>query len=301
MNRTRLLMIGVLALALGAFVSLFVYNLQTKNRGGNEAGVDVIVANDDIGVGSKVESHDVHVAHLPQADLPTGAYALKSFEAAPPTVRQRFLDQVLGRGVVLPITKGEFILPSKLAGENAGAGLPSLITNGMRAVSVRVNEVVSVAGFVTPDTRVDVLLTGTPVGSNEPQTTTVLQNVRVLATGHSLERSANGEAQTTAVITLLVTPDDAQKLTLAQSEGHIQLSLRNPLDTKQAEVPASNAKGLFKGGTPVVVAPLPVHHQTVQKKIVQPPAPATGISVEVYQGDKKPDVVKFPDENPDTK
>jgi pilus assembly protein CpaB len=302
MNRTRLLMIGVLALALGAFVSLFVYNLQTKNRGNNESGVDVIVAADDIGVGSKIDAHDVHIARLPPGELPAGAFAIKSFEAATPAARQRFLDQALGRGVVLPISKGEFILPNKLAGENAGSGLPSLITNGMRAVSVRVNEVVSVAGFVTPDTRVDVLLTGTPVGSAEPQTTTVLQNVRVLASGRNLEKSANGEAQTTAVITLLVTPDDAQKLTLAQSEGHIQLSLRNPLDTRQAEVPASNAKGLFKGGTPVVAPPAPVHvHTTTQKKTVQPPPPATGISVEVYQGDKKPDVVKFPDENPDTK
>src|SRR6185312_4162413 len=102
---------------------------------------------------------------------------------------------ILGRGVVVPIAKGEFILPSKLAAENAGAGLPSLIPPGMRAVSVRVNEVVSVAGFVTPGTRVDVLLTGSPGGAGEQQTTTVLQNVAVLASGHTLERTSTGEAQ----------------------------------------------------------------------------------------------------------
>ena len=112
------------------------------------------------------------------------------------------------------------------------------------------NEVVSVAGFVTPGTRVDVLLTGTPGAGGEQQTTTVLQNVAVLASGHTLERTATGEAQNTAVITLLVSPDDAQRLTLASSEGHIQLALRNPLDTKQDDVPASNSRGLYQGRCP---------------------------------------------------
>ena len=154
-------MIGVLALALGAFVSLFVYkNLQGKGSSTVEAGADVIVAADDIQVGARVEDHDVRIARFPASGLPAGAYGKKS--------------QVMGRGVIIPIAKGEFILPSKLAPENAGSGLPSLIPTGMRAVSVRVNEVVSVAGFVGPGTRVDVLLTGTPNGSSESQTTTVL-------------------------------------------------------------------------------------------------------------------------------
>jgi pilus assembly protein CpaB len=158
-----------------------------------------------------------------------------------------------------------------------------------------------VAGFVTPGTRVDVLLTGTPGAGNEQQTTTVLQNVAVLASGHTLERTSTGEAQNTAVITLLVSPDDAQRLTLASSEGHIQLALRNPLDTKQDEVPSSNSRGLYKG-VAAVAAPTqaPVHHTVVTKPAPAPP-PATGISVEVYQGDKKMDVVKFPDESPEAK
>ena len=154
---------------------------------------------------------------------------------------------MLGRGVIIPISKGEFILPSKLAPENAGSGLPSLIPPGMRAVSVRVNEVVSVAGFVGPGTRVDVLLTGTPNGSTESQTTTVLQNVAVIASGHTLERNASGEAQSTPVITLLASPEDAERLTLASSEGKIQLSLRNPLDTHQDSVDRSQCQGLVQG------------------------------------------------------
>jgi pilus assembly protein CpaB len=289
MNRTRLLMIGVLALALGFFASVMVYrNLQAKTGNTNAGMTDVIVAANDLQVGARVELQDIRVIKVPQEDLPPGA--------------PRRRADVVGHGVVIPIAKGEFILPNRLAGENAGSGLPSLIPPGMRAVSVRVNEVVSVAGFVTPGTRVDVLLTGTPGAGGDQETTTVLQNVAVLASGHTLERTSTGEAQNTAVITLLVSPDDAQRLTLASSQGHIQLALRNPLDTKQDEVATSNSRGLYRlGALPAPSTPAPVHHTTV-KKAAPPVAPAsTGVSIEVYQGDKKPDVVKFPDENSEAK
>jgi pilus assembly protein CpaB len=282
MNRTRLLMIGVLALALGAFVSLLVYKNLLGKGPTVEAGADVIVAADDIQVGARVEDHDARIAKFPASGLPGGAYSKKS--------------QVLGRGVIIPIAKGEFILPSKLAPENAGAGLPSLIPPGMRAVSVRVNEVVSVAGFVGPGTRVDVLLTGTPNGSSEPQTTTVLQNVAVIASGHTLERNASGEAQSTPVITFLASPEDAERLTLASSEGKIQLVLRNPLDTHSGPVDAANARGLYKGGTPPVAPPRTPVHPVKQPKTEKAPPPPSVLSIEVYQGDKKPDIVKCSDE-----
>src|SRR5258708_12602100 len=126
----------------------------------------------------------------------------------------------------------------------------------MRAVSVRVNEVVSVAGFVTPGTRVDVLLTGTPVGGSEPQTTTVLQNVTVIAAGHTLERSLTGDAQSTPLITLLVSPDDAQRLTLPSAEGHIHLALRNPLDPLQHKLPASNSQRLSHNQQHLIIPPV---------------------------------------------
>ena len=149
MNRTRLLMIGFVALALGAVVSFAVYRtLQSRSGGDAPPGVDVVVAANDIAVGAKVEDRDVRTVRFPAADLPPNSFHLKS--------------SVVGRGAVLPIAKGEFFLPNKLAGENAGSGMPSLIPPGMRAVSVRVNEVIGVAGFVVPGTRVDVLLTGNP-------------------------------------------------------------------------------------------------------------------------------------------
>jgi pilus assembly protein CpaB len=270
-------------LALGAVVALVVFKkLQSGASSNSEPGADVIVAADDIQVGARIGEHDIRTVRYPASALPPGFYSKRS--------------QVLGLGVILPITKGEFILPSKLAPENAGAGLPSLIPRGMRAVSVRVNEVVSVAGFVGPGTRVDVLLTGTPSGSGESQTTTVLQNVAVIASGHTLERNATGEAQNTPVITLLASPEDAERLTLASMEGKIQLSLRNPLDTHSDPVDPANAKGLYKGSTPVAAAPRPHIHPVAQK--TPAPPPSSVISVDVYKGDKKT-VVPLPDQNGD--
>jgi pilus assembly protein CpaB len=271
MNRTRLLMIGVLALALGLLASVYAYKNLQKTGGNTEPGIEVIVAADDLQVGTKVGERDIKVIRVNQSDLPVGAPRRKA--------------DVLGHGVILPITKGDFILQTKLGGENQ-AGLPALIPPGMRAVSVHVNEVVSVAGFVTPGTRVDVLLTGTPGNGSDQQTTTVLQNVQVLASGHTLERTSTGEAQNTAVITFLVSPDDAQRLTLASTEGHIQLALRNPLDTKQEEVAASNSRGLYRGAP--VPAPTPVvHHSAPVKPVAPPPVVPSGMHIEVFQGDKK--------------
>jgi len=284
MNRTRLLMIGALALAIGFLASISVYkNLQ---KGPSDPGVEVMVAANDLQVGGKIEEHDLKIIRIPSADLPPGAPRKRS--------------EVIGHGVILPIAKGEFILPNRLAQENAGSGLPALIPPGMRAVPVRVNEVVSVAGFVTPGTRVDVLLTGTPNGAGDQETTTVLQNVTVLASGQRLERNPSGEAQNTAVITLLVTPDDAQRLTLAAAQGRIQLTLRNPLDTKQDDVATSSSRGLYKGA--IVAEPVrTVVHRVAPPKTPPPPPPNQGVSVEVYQGDKKMPDVKFPDEGSETK
>jgi pilus assembly protein CpaB len=279
MNRSRLLFIGVLALALGAFVSFVVYkNMLTRTNASSEPGADVIVAANDLQVGAKLQDGDIRQVKVPASVLPPNFYKLKS--------------QVLGRGVILPVQKGEFILPSKLAAENAGSGLPSLIPPGMRAVSVRVNEVVAVAGFVVPGTRVDVLLTGNPGGANEQQTTTVLENVAVIAAGQKLERNAAGEPQSTPVITLLVSPDDAQKLTLASSQGHIQLALRNPIDTKKEELPGTKANGLYRGmQVPTAPAPRP---KVVKAKAETPPT-STGYKVQVIRGNKV-DETKFPDQ-----
>jgi pilus assembly protein CpaB len=155
----------------------------------------------------------------------------------------------------------------------------------MRAVPVRVNEVSGVAGFVLPGTRVDVLLTGNPSGGSEEQTTTVLWNVAVIATGQKLERNSSGEPQNTPVITLLVSPDDAQKLTLAMTQGKIQLSLRNPLDTRQQELLPVRADSLYgKGSAATPVAPRPKTKHTAAPPAATPPSM---YPVEVIKGPKR--------------
>jgi len=273
MNRSRLLLIGFVALALGAFVSLVVYRtLQSRTSSKTPPGEEVVVAADDLQVGSKIEDKDLRLVRFPSGELPAGCFHSKT--------------KVVGRGVVLPIAKGEFVLPNKLAGENAGAGLPSLIPPGMRAVSVRVNDTTSVSGFVQPGTRVDVLLTGNPQGSNEQQTTTVLENVAVIATGQRLERNAAGEAQSAPVVTLLVSPDDAERLTLASSQGHIQLALRNPLDTRQEDVAAVKSNSLYKNAPETTPATVP-RNRSKHVVVQAPPPPPTSYTVEVYKGDKK--------------
>jgi pilus assembly protein CpaB len=271
MNRNRLLIIGFIALAMGAFVSSLVYrNLQSGRSSNTGPGEDVLVASDDLQVGTKIEDKDTRFAHFPSANLPAGVFHRK--------------DKVLGRGVLIPISRGEFILTYKLAGENAGYGLPALIPPGMRAVSVRVNDTTSVSGFVQPGTRVDVLLTGNPSGSSEQQTTTILENVAVVATGQKMERnSPTGDTRASAVVTLLLSPDDAQKLTLASNQGHIQLALRNPLDTKEEELGAARAGALYKN-LPQAAPPAAPHRE---KHVVAAVAPPPQITVEVYKGDKK--------------
>jgi len=279
MNRSRLLMIGGLALAVGLLVSFTVYDRLRNVAGSNSnaGGVPVVVAADDIQVGAKLEAHDVRVVNLPQSAVPPGFFSVAS--------------KVLGRGAILPISKGEFILPSKLAALNAGAGLPSMIPPGMRAVSVRVNDVVSVAGFVQPGTRVDVLATGSE--GNERQTVTVLENVAVIAVGGSLlERLTGGEANA-PVITLLVSPDDAQKLALASQEGRIQLALRNPLDTKKGGIAATRTSALYPGEKSVAAASesKPKVRKVVAK--VAPPPPPAPYTVEMIRGSKRDETSKF--------
>jgi pilus assembly protein CpaB len=271
MNRTRLIVIGVLALALGTVASWSVYqHLEAKAGAEIDKGEAVVVAANDLAVGSKITDKDVKTVRFPTGSPPAGSFSNRA--------------AVVGRGVIIPIVRGEFILQSKLAAEHAGSGLPALIPAGMRAVSVRVNEVVQVAGFVQPGTRVDVLLTGNP-GGGEQQTTTILENVQVIAAGSKLERNTAGEAQMAPVITLLVSPEDAQKLTLASTEGRIQLALRNPLDNRE------EALNAVKTGTLYRAPAAPIVHKTADKKPVPPPAPPV-YSVEVIRGSKV-EVEKF--------
>ncbi|MBA3912368.1 MAG: Flp pilus assembly protein CpaB [Acidobacteriales bacterium] len=274
MNRSRLLLIGFVALALGAFVSLNVYRtLKANTASANVPGMDVVVAAADLPIGKKIEDKDVKIVRYASGEYPANSFHSKS--------------AVVNHGVLQPIMAGEFVLPNKVAGQN-DYGMPSLIPPGMRAVSVRVNEVVAVAGFVQPGSRVDVLLTGA-LGGGEQQTTTVLENVEVIASGTRLERNAHGEASSAPVITLLVTPENAQKLTLASNQGRIQLALRNPSDVSQGQLTSMKSGVLYRNGVPIAPG-LAAKKQAAPAPAPEPPPAA--YSIEVLHGDRR-EVAKF--------
>jgi pilus assembly protein CpaB len=275
MKRKRLLMIGATALLLAAAVT-FGFNRLLAVNAARHATVPVVVAATDLAVGARIDPTSVRLAAMPAGELPAGVF----HNAA----------DVVGRGVTVPMTINETVLSSKIAGEHAGVGLPAVIPDGMRAVSVKVNDVISVAGFVMSGTHVDVLLTGNPTKDNDPgktMTTTVLENVQVLAAGTKLEPDAKGQAQNVPVITLQVSPDDAQKLTLASTQGKIQLALRNPLDVQQMKPDTVINAELYRFAKP---APVPVK-KAAARAHPAPVVPAVYL-VEIIRGEKK-DVAKF--------
>ena len=157
----------------------------------------------------------------------------------------------IGRGVIANIYSGEPIVDNRLAPMGSGGGLAATIKEGMRACAVRVDEVVGVAGFVTPGMRVDVLVSGVPPGqqgnNQQTETHTILQNIEVLSAGTDIQKDQEGKPQQVQVVNLLVTPEQAQILSLASSQMHIQLVLRNPLDTKVEQVPETAMENLFSG------------------------------------------------------
>ncbi len=283
MNRNRLLIIGLLALVIAALLTTVAYRSIAKRVAGlNQRTARVVVAAKDLAVGSKLEAGDVQEIELPAAALPAGYFP----EAA----------KLVGRGVIANIAKNEVLLESKIAAEKAGAGLPAMIPANMRAVSVQVNEVISVAGFVAPGTRVDVLLTGSPTHNPmaaDVMTTTVLENIEVLAAGQKIQPTPEGKPEKVPVVTLLVSPEDAQKLTLASLEGKIQLALRNPTDAKkQDQAPLRNVT-LYK--LPEIqpqAAPARRARAAAPRKVVPPPQKI--YVMEIIRGEKR-DATNFND------
>lgn len=189
----------------------------------------------------------------------------------------------IGRGVLSDIYSGEAILERRLAPAGGGGGLAATIPHGMRVCAVKVDEVVGVSGFVTPGMRVDVLISGVPPGgltaaADGSQVRTILQNIEVKSAGTDIEEDGQGKPQQVQVVNLLVTPDQAESLSLASSQTRIQLVLRNPLDTEIAQVSGNTMGNLFTGGA---AKPGPVAMRREPKKVSQ-----DSYTVEVLNGSK---------------
>jgi pilus assembly protein CpaB len=240
MNR-RLLTILLIAFVIAGFCAWLVYRLVGVRVAASKPMTTsrVVAASKDIPLGAVITNDDLTTITI-AGSAPKGAI-MKT-------------DEAVGRGVISEIYQGEMILDSRLAGVGSGGGLAPTIPQGMRACAVRVDEVVGVAGFVIPGMRVDVLASGTPPGQQggvqTVETQTLLQDIEVLSAGTDIQKDAQGKPQQVQVVNLLVTPEQAEQLSLAAGNLKIQLVLRNPLDTQIAKVPPMAMTNMFPAEPP---------------------------------------------------
>jgi pilus assembly protein CpaB len=276
MNR-RLMTVLILAFVVAGGCSLLVYRMigTRLNVARKSATTRVVSAAADIKLGTVLSAGDLTYTDI-AGSLPKGAI-LKP-------------ESVIGRGVISDLSQGEPILQSRLAQEGSGGGLAATIRQGMRACAVKVDEVIGVAGFVTPGMRVDVLVSGNaPGAANDAgtQVRTLLQNIEVLSAGASIQKDAEGKPQEVRVVNLLVSPEQAQILGLASSLGgqtHIQLVLRNPLDTAIAQVPGTGMGQLF---TDIKSAPVNAEHAAVARQPQRAASKPVVYSIEVLNGSQR--------------
>ena len=279
MNRRFLLVLGLsVVLALG--VSAVFYQLSssagTRNRA-NVATKNVVVASNPLALGTTIKSTDLKIIAWPAETVPPGVYTK--------------IEEVVDRVAVGGILVNEPVAEGRLAPRGSGLGLSPLIPSGMRAVSVRVNDVISVAGFVLPGSRVDVMVTGAPRGAENltgPVTRTILTSILVLSAGKNIQPDAKGQPENVPVVTLLVTPAEAEVLTLASSEGKIQLALRNNIDPGRGPSGGAIAAQLFSGVVePPRPAVKPARRLVTVRVPPRAPPPPPPPQIELIRGDKK--------------
>ena len=269
----------VLALAISAGMALLVTGIfyQVAVRGRNNPVqqvemVEIVVATQDLEIGAAIEAPNLKLEQWPSNKVPEGAFET--------------IEDLVGRVTISRSLINEPISARRLAPAGSGVGLSPKVPPGMRAMAVRVDDVNSVAGFVLPEARVDVLLTGTPVGVGDigRLTKTILSNVRVIAAGEHLAPDASGRPQRVPVVTLLLSPEQAELLTLARAEGQIQLVLRNSMDEDVTRTTGVRQPELFS----IDFKPAPKPRAGRPPRVIRvqaPPRPAQ--SVEVYRGNQK--------------
>jgi pilus assembly protein CpaB len=277
-NKRTALVVGI-AVVLAAVASLGMYRIVSRMpaKTAEVTTIDVVVAQHPLKLGTRITADHVKVVQWP-ANAPVA----NSFSK---------IDEVLNRGLISPVEENEPLTSAKLAALEAGAGLPPSIPPGMRALSVKVNEVIGVAGFVVPGTRVDVMVTLPGKTRDEDSTTrVVVSNVQVLTAGtrYDQENAKDGAPIPSTVVTLLVSPGDGEKIALAGSAGQIMLTLRNPLDQDPTATSGVRTNALF--GAPAPAPKPPVVHRGPAKPpapiIAATPTPAV-YKVEAFRGAKR--------------
>ena len=278
MNR-RLLTILLISFVVAGACAFLVYRLvgNSLTSTNKQNTTPVVAAATDIKVGTVLSAANLTTIEI-AGSLPQGAL-LKA-------------ESAIGRGVMSSLYRGEAILDDRLAPLGSGGGLAATIRKGMRACAVKVDEVVGVAGFVTPGMRVDVLITGNPPGQQNPiegaEVRTLLQNIEVLSAGTDIQKDTEGKAKPVQVVNLLVSPEQAELLSLASNtvssnQTHIQLVLRNPLDTQTVQMPGTAMNRLFSETSVTPPRPKTVASSTNAKKKVV----LDKYSVEVFNGSQR--------------
>ena len=244
----RFAIVITVSLAWALVVSAAFYRLAS---GGGHARTatqkPVVVSTKALGAGATLDRESLKLRDVPENLFPTGGFSR--------------IEDVLERPVISNIQPDEPVVEARLAAKGSGQGLGPLIPPGMRAISVRVNDVVGVAGFVLPGMRVDVLVTGKAPNRGDTETQTVLQNITVLSAGQTIQTDGKSQPIVAPVVTLLVSPAEAEALTLSNSEGRIQLVLRNSTDQIAVPTRGRRLHEIFAGG-PEQAAPAPIAVRT---------------------------------------
>ena len=272
MARMRIFIVLVLAIVAGGVFAFATYNYVQKIPGKTVTipTTKVAVAGSDLDIGDEITKDSVRLIEWPSNAAPANGISDP--------------NEVIGRGLVMPMIQNEPFLELKLAPKDAGAGLPPAIPPGLRAVSVKVNEVIGVAGYVLPGTHVDVVATVNPTqNSTDVTSKVILTNVLVLAAGTKIEQGEKDKKPiAVSVVTMLVDPEQAERLTLASTEGKIQLALRNPLDKATPATRGVKPAGLL--GTPSSTPRATARPSSVN--VAAGPS-SDFATVEVIRGDKR--------------
>jgi pilus assembly protein CpaB len=277
--RTRSLVLLFLALASGvaaAWLSLSYLRRETQPLLNPTATAGkAIVAAKDLPVGAVLTEQDVRVVDWPGNAVPAGLIATP--------------QEAVGRGLMAPVKLNEPLLEAKLAPKGAGGGMAVIIEPGKRALSLRVDDVIGVAGFVQPNTRVDVLLTMATQGVGGEQTTkAILQNIQALAIGQTTTTNAQGQAQVVPVVTVLVSPEQAETLALASTQGRLQMAMRNQLDTLPIKTNGARVSALLGPVRGAPQQPSVLGYRRGGAVITSPRAPATEETiVEGFRGGER--------------
>ncbi len=289
-KRFFVVLVGALLFGLLAAVSVSRYLSSAQAYTKNLTGV--AVAKVAIPVGTKIIPEQLMMVQFPKESTPDG-----TFES---------VDKLVGRVAVANIAPREPITETRLAPEGTSAGLSAVIPEGYRAMTVKVDDVVGISGFIMPGTLVDVVVVIDPqerAGMQDPISKIVLQNIKVLANGQNIDKpESEREANSVKAVTLLVLPEQAEKLALAASEGKLQLVMRNSIDQGDEQTTGMDKRRLLSGER-AIPAPEPGSLKSEQPTAPKPaprvrrepkavaeasaPPPAPRLMVEMIEGAKK--------------